>query len=397
VRDPAFEEWIEEARAMPIGRALDVVAPHHAITRKTRFVGPCPGCGGTDRFSLNLKKNIFWCRKSAEGGDGIALARHVQGVDFLGAVEILTGRAPPGRCVSEEERHERARRVTELEAKRKAEAERLVAEENEFRSKEIARAHKIWKAAGPISGSVAEAYLRHRGVTAPPGAKLRAASALPYWHNIRGAWVTVHTGPAMVAAIQGRDARFIGCHVTWIDPKLLSRSGKAEIVHPETGELLDAKKVRGSQKGGHIHLAGSAGPRLVVGEGIETVLSVFTAELQAGTSDGTLYWSSVNLHNLGGKSAGSMPHPTLTLTDSRGRTRAQRVPGPEPDLSDAAVLAPPDQARDILLLGDGDSDRVATRNVLCRFAARWMRTGRTIRAAWATDGGDFNDMLRGAA
>jgi hypothetical protein len=64
-RDPAFEEWIEEARAMPIGKALDIVAPHHAISRRTRFVGPCPGCGGTDRFSLNLKKNIFWCRKSA--------------------------------------------------------------------------------------------------------------------------------------------------------------------------------------------------------------------------------------------------------------------------------------------------------------------------------------------
>ena len=41
---------------MPIGRALDIVAPHHAISRKTRFVGPCPGCGGTDRFSININK-----------------------------------------------------------------------------------------------------------------------------------------------------------------------------------------------------------------------------------------------------------------------------------------------------------------------------------------------------
>lgn len=384
---------------MPIGRALDIVAPHHAISRKTRFVGPCPGCGGTDRFSLNLKKNIFWCRKSAEGGDGIALARHVQGCDFLAAVEILTGRPPPGRTVSDEERKARARRVAELEARRKAEAERLAGEENEFRSKEIDRARKIWKAAGPIAGSIAEAYLRHRGVYAPAGAKLRAASDLPYWHHIGGEWKLIYKGPAMVAAIQGRDDRFIGCHITWIDPNLASRSGKAEIVHPETGELLDAKKVRGSQKGGHIHLGGpSVGSRrFVVGEGIETVLSVQLAERLAGRSAFTLYWSSVNLHNLGGKSAGSVPHPTLTLTDSRGRTRAQRVPGPEPDLDDHAVITPPPEADDILLLGDGDSDRLTTRNVLLRFAARWQRPGRTIRAAWAADGADFNDMLRGAA
>lgn len=398
-RDPAFEEWIEEARALPIAPALDIVAPHHAISRKTRFVGPCPGCGGVDRFSLNLKKGIFWCRKSAEGGDAIALARHVQGLEFLDAVELLTGRPAPGRSVSDEERQARARRVVELEERRKAEAERIAADENEFRSREIERARKIWKAAGPIHGSIAAAYLVHRGVIVPIGAKLRAASEIPYWHNIGGEWKSIYAGPAMVAAIQGRDDRFIGCHITWIDAKLSTRSGKAAIVHPETGEILDAKKVRGSQKGGHIHLGGhTVQPRrFVVGEGIETVLSVQSAEIAAERADWTLYWSSVNLHNLGGKSAGGVPHPTLTLTDAKGRTHAQRVPGPDPDRDDHAVIAPPDGVDDILLLGDGDSDRFTTRNVLCRFAARWARPGRSIRAAWADDGFDFNDMLRGAA
>jgi hypothetical protein len=398
-RDPAFDEWIEEARRMPIGKALDLVAPHHAISRKTRFVGPCPGCGGTDRFSLNIRKNIFWCRKSAEGGDAIALARHVQSCPFLEAVELLTGRPPPGRSVSEEERQARARRVAELEAARAAEAQRLAAEENDFRSREIARARKIWKEASRLEGSIAEAYLRHRGVAAPAGAKLRAAAVLPYWHHIGGEWRAIYSGPAMVAAIQGHDERFIGCHITWIDQRLATRSGKAEIMHPGTGEILDAKKVRGSQKGGHIHLGGTAvGPRrFVVGEGIETVLSVQAAELAAGRSDWTLYWSSVNLHNLGGKSAGSVAHPKLTLTDARGRTRAQRVPGPDPDRNDHAVIAPPAGVDEILLLGDGDSDHFTTRNVLLRFAARWHRPGRAIRAAWADAGSDFNDMLRGAA
>lgn len=398
-RDPAFEEWIEEARGLPIGKALDLVAPHHAISRKTRFVGPCPGCGGVDRFSLNLRKNIFWCRKSAEGGDAIALARHVLSCDFLEAVEALTGRPAPGRAVSEEERQQRARRVAEIEARRKVEAETAAAADNEFRSREIARAHKIWRSAGRLASSMAEAYLRHRGLAAPAGAKLRAAADLPYWHNIGGEWRSIYSGPALVAAIQGRDDRFIGCHITWIDPALASASGKATIAHPETGEILDAKKVRGSQKGGHIHLGGDrdTARRFVVGEGIETVLSVHCVEAAAARTAGSLYWSSVNLHNLGGKSAGSVPHPHLTLTDSKGRTRAQRVPGPVPDFSDTSVLAPPDDAREILLLGDGDSEHFTTRNVLLRFAARWQRPGRQIRAAWAEEGQDFNDMLRGAA
>ena len=392
-RDPAFEEWIEEARALPIVRALDLVAPHHSISRKSRFVGPCPGCGGVDRFSLNIKKNIFWCRKSAEGGDAISLTRHVRSCDFLEAVEMLTGRPAPGRTVSDEEK----RRVAEIEARRKAEGERLAAEENEFRSREIERARKIWKAAGKIEGSMAEAYLRHRGLTALPGAKLRAATDLPYWHHIDGEWRQIYSGPAMVAAIQGRDNRFIGCHVTWVDPDLGTPSGKAQIVHPGTGEILDAKKVRGSQKGGHVHLGGPGTHRLVIGEGIETVLSVQVAELARRDNLPSLYWSSVNLHNLGGKSAGSVPHPSLTITDSKGRSRAQRVPGPMPDLSDRDVLAPPDGFDEIVLLGDGDSEPFTTRNVLQRFAARWQRPGRSIRAAWATAGADFNDMLRGIA
>ncbi|MEN6306023.1 MAG: DNA primase [Armatimonadia bacterium] len=398
MRDPAFEEWIEEARALPIARALDLVAPHHAIFKKSRYIGPCPGCGGVDRFSLNLKKNIFWCRKSAEGGDAIALARHVRSAEFLEAVELLTGRPAPGRTISEEERQARAARVAELEARRKAEAERAAAEQNDFRSREIERARRIWRDAGPLKGSIAEAYLRHRDVEPGPGAKLRAVTDLPYWHNIDGAWRAIYSGPALVAAIQGTDQRFIGCHITWIDRTFSTASGKAQIVHPETGELLDAKKVRGSQKGGHIHLGGEGHERrLVVGEGIETVLSVRCAECLEGRLAPSLYWSSVNLHNLGGKSAGSVPHPSLTITDVKGRVRPQRVPGPQPDPSDTAVMAPPEHVTEILLLGDGDSEHFTTRNVLLRFAARWRRPGRAIRAAWAEQGADFNDMLRGAA
>ena len=34
--------------------------------------GPCPVCGGTDRFSINIRKQVFRCRVCNIGGDVIA-------------------------------------------------------------------------------------------------------------------------------------------------------------------------------------------------------------------------------------------------------------------------------------------------------------------------------------
>jgi len=55
--------------------------------------GPCPRCGGTDRFSINIKKQVFNCR-GFEGGDVIALVRHIDGVSFAEAITYLAGVAP---------------------------------------------------------------------------------------------------------------------------------------------------------------------------------------------------------------------------------------------------------------------------------------------------------------
>jgi hypothetical protein len=39
-------------------------------------VGPCPDCGGNDRFAVNIKKNLFNCRGcGAKGGDSIDLVQ----------------------------------------------------------------------------------------------------------------------------------------------------------------------------------------------------------------------------------------------------------------------------------------------------------------------------------
>jgi putative DNA primase/helicase len=62
--------------------------------RVDRF-GPCPQCGGEDRFSINLRKQVFHCRGcGGKGGGSIDLAMFLDGCDFNSAVTYLAGEAP---------------------------------------------------------------------------------------------------------------------------------------------------------------------------------------------------------------------------------------------------------------------------------------------------------------
>jgi hypothetical protein len=53
------------------------------------YAGPCPRCGGRDRFSINVKKGLWNCRGCDVGGDTIALTRHVLDCSFSDAKEFI--------------------------------------------------------------------------------------------------------------------------------------------------------------------------------------------------------------------------------------------------------------------------------------------------------------------
>jgi phage/plasmid primase-like uncharacterized protein len=55
------------------------------------LVGPCPRCGGRDRFAVNPSKQLWNCRGCARGGDAIDLVRHVDGCSYREAVGVLGG------------------------------------------------------------------------------------------------------------------------------------------------------------------------------------------------------------------------------------------------------------------------------------------------------------------
>jgi putative DNA primase/helicase len=55
------------------------------------LIGPCPRCGGHDRFGIHVKKQVWNCRGCAAGGDVIRFVQHLDGCDFATAIETLAG------------------------------------------------------------------------------------------------------------------------------------------------------------------------------------------------------------------------------------------------------------------------------------------------------------------
>jgi hypothetical protein len=92
--DPALKPLIERARQVDILKLAE--REFRAKLKKAgaaEWVGSCPACGGTDRFSINTSKRIFNCRNCQAGGDAISLMRLVRGSSFVEALEFLTGQA----------------------------------------------------------------------------------------------------------------------------------------------------------------------------------------------------------------------------------------------------------------------------------------------------------------
>lgn len=392
-RDLAFRDWVARARAADLVQVAERFGPK--LRRAGReLVGPCPVCGGTDRFALNPDLGVFNCRGGA-GGDVIDLVAHLTGRDFVGVCEEITGEPPPGRNATEtaEERVRReARLAADLQAAEAARAERD-ADGAAYREAERRRAYGLWCDGAGIVGSIGEVYLGGRGVHHLQAVRLRFLPRLGYFETVDGSRTKkqIAETPAMLAAITEVDGRFAGVHITHLDP---AGRGKARIVHPVTGEACDAKKVRGSQKGRWIRLSGADdASHLVIGEGIETVLSVREAMIVGQRDMGDrVFAAAINLGNLGGPAVESVRHPGgLTVTDKAGRARVKKIPGPVPDMTKPAIRLPP-SIRTATILGDGDSEAAETRWACDRIAARWRGEGVTTHVAMAAPGTDFNDM-----
>ncbi len=400
--DPAFRDWIERAKRMSVRGEL----VRRGLWNEAKMSGdrgnPCPACRGTkDTFCVNTRRNVFICHRSGAAGGAGALAMHIDGTDFITACETVTGEPRPkgGRQESAEERRAREERYAREQRQAEEKALSQARSERAFRDDERRRMYKLWRQAVPIAGTLAEAYLQKRGLMAPAEATLRYLPDTALWNEPPPKGEIIHKGPALACAIVGPDGRFAGLQRIWID--LNDAKGKARIPDPETGELIAAKKSRGSQKGGSILWAKAAnddGPEhFWLGEGIETVGSVHNRLVRLGHPFVPIseFRSGVSLGNLAGKAAGRVPHPTLTFRDKLGRVRRQFVRNAEPSPDDdTPFIAIPDSVSHLWIIGDGDSDPFATRLALERAGTRYARAypWLTVRFLMAPLGKDFNDV-----
>ncbi|MGO8918200.1 MAG: toprim domain-containing protein [Stellaceae bacterium] len=121
-------------------------------------------------------------------------------------------------------------------------------------------ARRLFAVSQPISGTIAEAYLRRRGITA-----LHASGSLrfhPRCYYRPDPDAPTETWPALIAAVTDLDGRITGAHRTWLDP---SGHDKAPVDTPRRamGHLL-----------GHGVRFDLASDVMAAGEGMETMLSL---------------------------------------------------------------------------------------------------------------------------
>ena len=116
----------------------------------------------------------------------------------------------------------------------------------------------IWNKSQPAAGTPVEAYLRNRGIGIPVPASIRYNPAVLYTPS------NLYL-PCMVAAIQAPDRSITAIHRTFIRGDGQDKAG-----------VEKTKMMLGAIAGGAVRLA-YAGSKMIVGEGLETCLSVMEA------------------------------------------------------------------------------------------------------------------------
>jgi hypothetical protein len=121
-------------------------------------------------------------------------------------------------------------------------------------------AGRLFHAGRPIPATLAEAYLRARGITAPldwpalryhPSVYYRATADDP-----------LQVWPALLAAVTDHQGRITGVLRTWLDPLRLTKA-----------PLADPRRALGHLLGNGVRL-GNAADILAAGEGLETMLAL---------------------------------------------------------------------------------------------------------------------------
>lgn len=333
-----FDRFVEEARMVPLA---DVAGMMGLSLKKAsgELVGPCPQCGGDDRFAISIRKNQFNCRGCGiKGGNAIDLVTAGQGLEFVPACEfILNAPAPKSSGGKPAEYRERDPSLDDAEKERaiKKKDDEIAAKE-----KQVSKFERALEKMFPIFGTKAESYYNARSITITPeqAIDLRFSPSMPYYHEFEDERVVVGEWPCIVAIVRERDDTIVGFHLTYLDR---DENMKARVVFERPDgrkDILPPKKMRVGK--GLIRL-GPVRPIMAIAEGIETTLA--WGLLERSSADFCLACAG-DLYNFSGRSTANIPHPRL----ERGS-----ILNGDPDMSSSFMAIPPG-VEEVILLGDGD-------------------------------------------
>lgn len=240
---------VEQARGKWRGILAQLGVPSEALTGKH---GPCPKCGGKDRFRFDNKQGKgTWICSVCGAGDGFRLLENLYGWPFKQAaaeVEGIVGAVRPERPKPEMD-----------DAKRRA------------------RLRETWKATRALRAhDLGHQYLRSRGLLLDrlPD-DLRTAESLPYDER--------QSFPALVAMVRDVNGEPTTLHRTFLAPQ---GGGKAPVECPR--KLMPGTVPKGSA----VRLAPPT-TDLGIAEGIETALA-------ASEMFGLPVWAAISAPMLSG-------------------------------------------------------------------------------------------------
>ena len=194
-------------------------------------------------FHVDDRRKMFKCFGCGVSGDVITWLMEFEGLKFVDALKQLAGGDIPE--ATEHDLKEYRQRQQELKR-------RQTARENNVRQ----LAWNIWNSGIPIIGTPAARYLQNRGANLDIGfPSLKYVDELEYPDEEKSKWC------ALVAAVQGPDARFKGIWRIYLHPG----GGKARVPNPKLG--------LGPCGGGAVWL-GRPGEKINVCEGLETGFGV---------------------------------------------------------------------------------------------------------------------------
>lgn len=180
---------------------------------------------------------------------------HIAGLSFLEAVQDITGEPPPSgnlKPLSEAERAERNRRRHESDARRQARKAQQQAYEEDTRE----AAQVIWNNASEVPGTLAEQYLKLRGMDDLHSrfhSVLRFHPSLPYPGKTK-------PYPALVCRVDD-----VMGQLSSVWRIFLRGDGRK-------ADVCNAKLGLGPAGGGAVRLGGMA-PHIGIAEGVETALA----------------------------------------------------------------------------------------------------------------------------